>query len=240
MNRDQFPNPPGEIVDIDAEGDIAYVPSQLPNLEELDRDTDLFINATRAERNLGNLSGIGRELENPKLLLAPYLFRESLSSSIIEGTQTNLEEVLKADVMQETSSRDVKEVMNYRDAVIWALERLEKEPLSLDLIKRLHGRLFKGLEDVQGPVGQFRDTQVYVGPRYTPPPPSEVEGLMQDLIDYLTTDDEKIPDLIKLALFHYQFEAIHPFGDGNGRVGRILIILFLDEKGILEEPLLYI
>lgn len=240
MNTEDFVNPPGEIVGIEAEGDMAYVPGPLPDLKELNLSPQLFVNATEAERNLGNLSGLGRDLENPKLLLTPYLFRESLSSTRIEGTQTSLEEVLKADAMEIASSRDVKEVMNYRETVKWGLERIEREGLSLDLVKRLHEKLFEGMDDVQGPVGRFRDSQNYVGPRYTPPPPEKVDYLMENLIDYMRSEDSDAPDLVKLALSHYQFEAIHPFGDGNGRIGRILIILYLDEKEILEEPLLYL
>jgi len=194
--------------------------------------------------------GLGRHLPNPHLLIAPYVRREAVLSSRIEGTTTSLAELLLEEVAAGSTRRDpddVREVRNYVTALEYGVTRLRTLPLSLRLVRELHARLMKGVRGEHATPGEFRRTQNWVGGSrstretavYVPPPP---EFLMETLGAWETFLHERgrIPDLVQCALMHEQFEAIHPFLDGNGRVGRLMITLFLIERGRLTQPLLYL
>jgi Fic family protein len=246
MNPDDFRAPDaGRLVQA-GPGVWAFVPSPLP--PKLSFDTDLVNHLSLADALLGELSGLGRQLPNPHLLIAPYTRREAVLSSRIEGTRTTLSELLldELDALPHPSA-EVREVRNYVAALEHGIERLKTLPLSLRLVQELH---FKLLSDVRGghaTPGEFRRTQNWLGPPgstlqtadYVPPPYPEMMEALHQWESYLHQRGH-LPDLIQCALVHEQFEAIHPFLDGNGRIGRLLITLFLIERGRLSQPLLYI
>jgi len=228
------------------EGYRAFHPSPLP--PEIVWTPKLVRALSHADRLLGRLAGEGRRLPNPHLLIRPFVQREAVYSSRIEGTQATLGELLAADagVIPERSPEDLREVGNYVTALNHGLKRLETLPLSLRLVRELHEKLMTGVRGDHATPGQFRRTQNWIGrpgctlaeASYVPPPPA-------DLLDHLGRweeflHDESVPPLAHAALMHYQFEAIHPFIDGNGRVGRLLITLSLCARGVLTEPLLYL
>jgi Fic family protein len=199
-----------------------------------------------ASHGLGLLAGIGRRLPNPHLLIAPYLRREAVLSSRIEGTITSLSDIyaFEAEQLALIQSPDVQEVRNYVAAYEHGLERLATLPLSLRFIRELHERL---MTDVRGgglQPGRFRTYQNWIGgatardANYVPPPPAEMREALDDFERFI--HERTLRPLIQAAMVHYQFEAIHPFGDGNGRVGRLLALLFLAERGLLPQPLLYL
>ena len=201
-----------------------FVPDKLPPKFHHDRE---IINALYEAGNaLGELRGAGSRLPNPDLFFRFYIKKESASSSRIEGIK---------DV-------ESKEVGNYEESMEYALEKIKKEPISKNLIKKMHEILMKGTKECDSFPGEFKHGINWIGeepPRtkFTPPPPEEVERLIDELIDYMDGDDET-PLLIKCALMHYQFETIHPFSDGNGRIGRLLITLYLCKKREISGPLL--
>ena len=226
----------------------AFIPAPLP--PKLTYDDDLVLRLSRADAALSELSGLGRHLPNPHLLIAPYVRREAVLSSRIEGTTTSLAELLLEEIAAGSTRRDpddVREVRNYVTALEYGVTRLRTLPLSLRLVRELHARLMKGVRGEHATPGEFRRTQNWVGGSrstretavYVPPPP---EFLMETLGAWETFLHERgrIPDLVQCALMHEQFEAIHPFLDGNGRVGRLMITLFLIERGRLTQPLLYL
>ena len=188
-------------------------------------------------------------MPNPHLLIAPYVRREAVLSSRIEGTRASLSDLL-IDEMEEPKQRtvdhDVQEVRNYMAAMEHGLGRLHKLPLSLRLIREIHGRLMKGVRGDRATPGEFRRSQNWIGPSgstietapYVPPPPEYLDDLLGDWERFLH-ERNTFSDLIQCAIMHEQFEAIHPFLDGNGRLGRLLITLFLIERGRLLQPLLY-
>jgi Fic family protein len=200
---------------------------------------------------LSELSGLGHVLPNPHLLIGPLLRREAVQSSRIEGTQASLSDVLLDEATPAQSatpkSDDLREVRNYVAALEHGIARLGELPLSLRLVKELHGRLMNGVRGDQATPGEFRRTQNWIGPAgsnlmnapYVPPPVDEMTELLADWERYLHLHD-RTPDLVQCAIMHEQFEAIHPFLDGNGRVGRLMITLFLIERGRLSRPLLYL
>jgi Fic family protein len=185
-------------------------------------------------------------LPNPQLLIGPYLRREAVLSSRIEGTQTTLSDVYAAEAEQLrlVESPDVQEVVNYLDAAQHGLERLATLPLSLRFLKELHERLMAHGVRGHGPPGEFRTYQNFVGgtneanSTYVPPPVSQMTDCLDDFEKFL--HERPSPPLVQAAILHYQFEAIHPFGDGNGRVGRLLMTVFLTERDLLPQPLLYL
>jgi Fic family protein len=188
-------------------------------------------------------------LPNPHLLIAPYLRREAVLSSRIEGTQASLADLL-ADEAGEASHAapdDVREVRNYVAALEYGVRRLDALPLSLRLVRELHEKLMKGVRGEKATPGEFRRRQNWIGPKdcteavatYVPPPVREMKEALFDWEKFLHQRDT-LPELVQCALMHEQFEAIHPFLDGNGRVGRLLITLFLIERGRLSQPLLYL
>jgi len=226
----------------------AFIPAPLP--PKLTYDDDLVLALSQADAALSELSGLGRHLPNPHLLIAPYVRREAVLSSRIEGTTTSLGELLREEVAAGSARRDpddVREVRNYVRALEHGIPRLRSLPLSLRLVRELHERLMRGVRGEYATPGEFRRSQNWIGvPRstvetavYVPPPP---EHLMEVLgaWDRFLQDRGRTPDLVQCALMHEQFEAIHPFLDGNGRVGRLLISLFLIERGRLSQPLLYL
>lgn len=227
---------------------MAFVPNPLPPpLLDL---APLVPLVSRAERALGELSGIGRTLPNPYLLIRPFMRREAVASSKIEGTVTTLSQLLLFEVDEETNRApgDAREVLNYVRALEHSLKRLDELPISTRLIRETHKILLTNVQSNRGAQiipGEFRRDQNWIGARlienarYVPPPPQEVPEAMSALEKYINTKDEEIPTLIQLALIHYQFEAIHPFPDGNGRVGRLLIPLILCERKEISQPLLY-
>lgn len=248
MNPADFQCPEaGRIVSL-PEGYIAFLPAPMP--PKLVYDAQLVLALSRADAALSELSGLGRLLPNPHLLIAPYVRREAVLSSRIEGTRASLSDVL-LDEMEDTTppggATDVHEVRNYVNALEYGVKRLESLPLSLRLVRELHGRLMKGVRGERATPGEFRRSQNWIGPagstpttaQYVPPPPVEMNAALADWELFLHERD-KMPDLIQCALMHEHFEAIHPFLDGNGRVGRLLVTLYLVERSRLSQPLLYL
>ncbi len=225
----------------------AFVPHPLPPGIEYDPETVGLL--SDADRGLGNLAGIGQLLPNPHLLIAPYIRREAVLSSRIEGTQASLSDLLYFEAAEEEPPRapDVQEVRKYVRAMEYELKRLEKLPLSLRLVGEIHARLMQGVRGEHASPGGFRQTQNWIGPpgcslteaTFVPPPVPEMTEALGEWEKFLH-EVKGIPPLIQCALMHYQFEVIHPFLDGNGRVGRLLITFFLCERGHLPQPLLYL
>ena len=202
-----------------------------------------------SDRALGRLDGVASILPNPDLFVAMYVRQEAVLSSQIEGTQSTLEDVLEFEAERKISDRpkDVEEIVNYVKAMNFGLSRLKKLPLSLRLIREIHGELLQGVRGGEHKPGQFRHSQNYIGPLgcnlnnadFVPPPPHEMNKALGGLEKFLH-DCSFMPHLIHCGLAHAQFETIHPFLDGNGRVGRLLITFLLCERDILRRPLLYL
>jgi Fic family protein len=200
-----------------------------------------------ADGALGRLAGAGRQLRDPNLFVRPYMTREALASSRIEGTQASLSEVFQADASDEGVTVDVREVWNYRTAMEAGLAALATEPIAGRLVREIHATLLQGVRGEGRSPGEFRDNPVWIGsPTDTPEnavyvPPFRVEMLeaWRDWEEFANSRP-RLPILVQCALLHYQFETIHPFFDGNGRLGRLLIVFFLIERGLLPAPLLYI
>ena len=201
-----------------------------------------------ANRELARYDGILKSIINPALLLTPFTTQEAVLSSRIEGTQATLEEVLEYEALPRKNgakSQDIQEIINYRNALEYAVDYLKKKPISLNLLKKIHCVLLDNVRGRNKARGQFRDKQNYIGingtpieqASYIPPPPERLMELLINLEKYIHTD-EKDP-LVQLAIVHAQFEIIHPFLDGNGRIGRILIPIFLMEKKLLSSPVFY-
>jgi Fic family protein len=224
----------------------AFVPAPLP--PELDWTPRLLSALSDADRMVGRLAGEGGRLPNPHILIRPFVRREAVLSSKIEGTQATLGELLAAEAgaTVDRSPDDLREVGNYVVALEHGISRLKKLPLCVRLTRELHEKLMTGVRGQQAAPGQFRKTQNWIGKpgstiataSYIPPPPGEIEPCLAAWEKFL--NESRLPPLVTIALAHYQFEAIHPFLDGNGRVGRLLITLFLIERNILPTPLLYL
>lgn len=227
------------------EGYRAFVPNALP--PKLDWSDALVSLTSKADIALGTLSGLGENLPNPHLLIYPFVRKEAVLSSRIEGTQSSLSDLLLFEATKAEKQRDVKEVQNYVHAIEYGLKRLEELPLSLRLIRELHAILMEGVRGEQATPGEFRQSQNWIGPpgctlndaTFVPPPVAEMKEALEQLEKFLHSDTQ-LPPLVELALIHYQFETIHPFLDGNGRIGRLLITLFLCQRSILNKPLLYL
>ncbi len=226
-------------------GYVAYFPAAIPRLIELPSRTIRML--ADAEASLGRLAGVGQLVPNPYLLIRPYLLREALSSTRIEGTQASLADVFELTATGEAPNPDVEEVLNYIDALEWGLTELANLPLSVRLIREMHRRILAGVRGRERTPGELRTTQNWVGAgnstvataRFVPPPPEELGHLLTDWEQY-AHEDLELPLLIQNALLHYQFETLHPFLDGNGRLGRLLIVFMLVEHGRLPAPLLYL
>lgn len=222
----------------------AYVPAPLP--PRIVWDERLAGALSTADRAIGRLAGEGRRLPNPHLLIRPFVRREAVLSSRIEGTQATLGELLasEAGAVVDRSPADLREVGNYVVALEYGVKRLRTLPLSLRLVRELHELLMRGVRGDLAIPGEFRRSQNWIGPpggtltgaTYVPPPVDELMGCLGAWETFL--HDDSLPPLVHAALAHSQFEAIHPFLDGNGRVGRLLITLLLVVKGVLPSPLL--
>lgn len=251
MEPTQFSSPEAGRVIRTPTGYNAFVPAPVPRDISYERDSVLAL--SRADAALAELSGLGRQLPNPHLLISPYVRREATLSSRIEGTQTELSDLLRDEVEPGSISgareqTDIREVRNYVAALDHGLDRLSELPLSLRLVREIHARLMEGVRGQHATPGRFRTTQNWImGPGgatletapYVPPPPDEMKDCLADWERFLH-EKGSMPDLVQCALMHEQFEAIHPFADGNGRIGRLLITLFLVERGRLSRPLLYL
>jgi len=252
MRREDFKDSaPGSFIRIYTEegNSWAFVPKCLP--PRLQYDDTLISLIEEASRVLGGLSEAGRRMDNPYLLIRPYLQREAVSSSRIEGTQSTLSEVFLSEISAPKGHRlaDVREVTNYVKAMEHGRDNMGSLSLSIRLLRGMHRVLLQGVEAHRkaGEPGEFRKEQVYIATwgcklteaRFVPPPHSSVADCMTDWEKYLNEETARTP-LIQCGLTHYQFEAIHPFKDGNGRVGRLLMILFLLYRGVLSQPLLYL
>lgn len=232
-----------------AAGYWAFVPHRLP--PKLSYDGELVTLLSRADAALSELSGLGRLLPNPHLLIAPWMAREAVLSSRIEGTRASISDVLIDELGGQRvgmkPSDDVDEVRNYIVALEHGIARLPKLPLSLRLVREIHAKLMKGVRGDKATPGEFRKSQNWIGApgstpataAYVPPPVKEMHACLDSWEKFLHQRDE-MPVLVQCALVHEQFEAIHPFLDGNGRVGRLLVTLFLKERGRLSQPLLYL
>lgn len=260
MGNGNFSSPPnGRTVRADHPSIGAYeafVPNPLP--ESLDLPIETILRLSEADRAIGELSGEGRRLPNPGLLINPLLRREAVLSSRIEGTETTVAGLYAFEVGQlsflEPEDRerrsDLQEVQNYVRALHFGISEVERRQVSLSLIQDLHRILLQGTRGEARGTGVFRSEPVWIGPEgctieeatYVPPPPMLLTDLLRDLEHHLESNLERVslPPLIRLALVHYQFEAIHPFYDGNGRIGRLLIALLLARWNLLSEPLLYL
>ena len=237
--------PHGRAVNVSG-GYRAFVPAPLP--PTLTWDARLAVSLSAADRAIGRLAGEGRRLPNPHILIRPFIRREAVLSSRIEGTQSTLAELLAAEAggAVERDPADLKEVTNYVTALEYGLERLDSLPLSLRLVRELHERLMRGVRGDAATPGEFRRTQNWIGrpgstlndARYVPPPPQELMTCLGAWEEFL--HNEALPPLAHAALIHSQFEAIHPFLDGNGRIGRLLITLLLMQRRIIPSPLLYL
>ncbi|MHC5119992.1 MAG: Fic family protein [Planctomycetota bacterium] len=224
----------------------SFIPNALP--PDIDWNERLARSLSDADRLIGQLSGEGKQLPNPHLLIRPFIKREAVLSSRIEGTQATLGELLANDAGASVnrSPDDLKEVGNYVKALDHGIQRLESLPLSLRLIREIHEKLMEGVRGDFATPGDFRKSQNWIGPggctlqnaTYIPPSPELMMDCLGGLENFIHNAD--VPPLVQAGLLHYQFEAIHPFLDGNGRVGRLLITLFLIERKILATPLLYL
>lgn len=227
----------------------SFIPKSLPPDPPLHYTPELQDLEERANRSLGRLEGIGSLLPDPTLFLYAYVRKEAVLSSQIEGTQSSLSDLLlfENEEVPGVPLSDVQEVSNYVAAMQYGLQRLERGlPLSLRLIKEIHAALLKGVRGGEKEPGEFRRSQNWIGgsrpgkAAFVPPPAHEVLPAMGALEKFLHDDPVRTPALVKAGLAHAQFESIHPFLDGNGRVGRLLITFVLCVEGVLSEPLLYL
>lgn len=230
-------------------GYSAFLPSALPPDPPVRVEGKLQRLLSEADLALGRLDGSIQILPNPDLFVFMYVRKEAVLSSQIEGTQSSLQDLLAAEarILDPEQPRDVAEVLNYVAAMNFGIERLAELPVSVRLIREIHERLMLGVRGHFLTPGELRTSQNWIGPggctltdaTFVPPPPHEVAGALGALETFLHTDDG-LPLLLKIGLAHVQFETIHPFLDGNGRVGRLLITFLLCEKGVLHKPVLYL
>lgn len=228
---------------------IPFIPPKLP--PKIDY-TNLIKEIGQAHNNLGKLNGLLINIPNPGLLTTPLLTKEAVLSSRIEGTQATLEDVFKYEAEEKVSEegeieKDVREIINYRKAMSLAIDELKNRPIGENLIKKIHFHLLSSVRGANKDRGNLRRIQVYIAApgtpieeaTYIPPPITEIPSLLSNWESYINSEQEKDP-LIQMGIAHYQFEAIHPFMDGNGRIGRLIIPLFLYQRKLLSYPLLYI
>lgn len=225
-----------------------FSPKPLPNCFTL--SARLVARLSEADAALGELQGLARLVQEPELLVGPYLTREAVASSRIEGTQASLSDVLQAEAggLAQARPEDVAEVERYLSAIRHAFDRLSVLPLSQRLIKEVHAVLLRGVRGEERYPGELRRSPVWIGTGnatladaiFVPPLPEEVPAALGDWEDFVNRRDPDIPTLIRAGVAHYQFETIHPFLDGNGRIGRLIISLMLKEEDRLDHPLLYL
>jgi len=247
MDPSQFtPDAPGRLVK-NNDGNWTFVPAPLPPVLQFNEATLNLLSV--ADQKLGELAGVGKMLPNPHMLIGPFLRHEAVLSSRIEGTLATEEELLLFELNPNVEVRapDVREVANYVRALEYGFKRLKDLPVCLRLIRELHERLLQGVRGADRRPGEFRTVQNCIGiqgqpiqnARFVPPPVLEL-GAALDQFEKFLSDRSGLPLLLELAVSHYQFEAIHPFVDGNGRIGRLLLSLLLCERGPLPQPLLYL
>jgi len=258
MESDYSENAPGDLIDTGQEI-YAYRPDPLPPDLDVEITGELHKRSVDAMYHLGRLREIGERVDDYRIIRAPFIYREAVDSSEIEGTQITLQDIYTHEATQAQSERspasdtedtkkaELQEVQNYIESTRRGIERLESgEEISLELLKNLH-KILLGRGEVRGEnqlTGEFRDDYVHIGPvkgntpRFVPCPPRDIEQSMKSLENYIQHDGP-IDDLIDIGLVHYQIETIHPFMDGNGRVGRLLITLMLYDRGILPQPYLH-
>ena len=240
-------NAPGEIIKT-LKGYLAFVPASLP--PEIVWTNTLLSTLSEADRSLARLEEVGNALPVPHVVVRPFARKEAVSSSQIEGTRTSFQELLSFEAGQLSLFGDLedrKEVHNYVKALDYGRERLETLPLSIRLIREIHGILMKGVRGELMTPGEVRRSQNWIGrpgatlneARYVPPPVDEMHDCLSALERYIHEDSE-LPPLIRIGMIHYQFEAIHPFLDGTGRIGRLLVTFLLVAWGLLSQPLLYL
>jgi len=256
MNEERFRNSTaGKVVRAGPDGAIywAFVPHPLP--PDIIWNDKIVQELSAADRALSKLSGLGQTLPNPHLLVRPFIQREALSSSRIEGTRADMSDIYSYRARQlplpgmtsGATEEDIKEVLNYVEALEYGLERLASLPLSLRLLVEIHQRLMQGVRGEKSSPGRFRDRQNWISgednklenARFVPPPPKQMQAALEEFEKFLHAEPH-YPPLVRLALIHYQFEAIHPFIDGNGRIGRLLISLLTVHWNLLPLPLLYL
>lgn len=224
----------------------SFLPHNLPPEPPVEIDEEMLALLSEADRKLGRLDGITQILPNPELFVAMYVKKEAVLSSQIEGTQASLTDILEINKKDE-KREDIGEIVNYVGAMNYGLKRLKEFPLCLRLIREIHEKLLNNGRGSNRNPGEFRKTQNWIGPAggtlsnasFVPPIVPDMEKALDNLENFFYMEDN-IPALIKIALIHSQFESIHPFLDGNGRVGRLLITFWLCHKGILSQPLLYL
>lgn len=224
----------------------SFIPQEINRDWVLD-NMDIIQLLSKADRQLGRLDMYSDYTPNIDLFISMHVLKEATQSSRIEGTKTNIEEALQnREELAEEHRDDWEEVQNYIKALNQAVANLQELPLSSRLIRMTHKALLQGVRGKHKLPGAFRTSQNWIGGAtlsdaiFIPPPHTEIPRLMSDLEKFAHNDSVKLPDLLKIALIHYQFETIHPFLDGNGRIGRLLITLYLVEKGILKKPILYL
>lgn len=238
-------SPAGSIILL-PEGYRAYIPHPLPPKIEW---TEQLVNAlSRADFFLGKIAREGKRLPNPELLMRSFIAREAVLSSKIEGTQATIRDIFAYDMGMSVKHDpdDLQEVENYIEALNFGIQRLNDLPLSLRLIKEMHVKLMQGVRGQHATPGEFRKSQNWIGPagctlntaKFVPPPVDVLPECLKEFEKFL--HNRQLPPLVHVALCHYQFEAIHPFLDGNGRLGRLLILLLLIERNVLPSPLLYL
>ena len=239
-------NRAGELVN-NLRGDASYKsfkPSPLP--PQLNIDSDMVKKLVEANRDLVRLDTAANLITNAELFISMYVRKEALISSQIEGTQCTLDDVLDPE-LNSNANLDVADVINYVKACSYAIERLEKLPLCNRLLREIHDQLLSGVRGQEKYPGEFRKSQNWIGAancslkeaRYIPPNVNDMNLAMDELERYMNNGDDYDP-LIRISLIHYQFETIHPFLDGNGRVGRLMILLYLMEQGFISKPIIYI
>ncbi len=231
------------------EGYLAFIPKPLPPLPPLELDSGLLNLLEKAVAELGRLDGVAKVIPDPDFFVSMYVRREAVLSSQIEGTQSTLEDLLELELESDRRDRlsDAFEIANYVNAMNFGLERIETLPLSLRLIREIHKELLRDGRGSMATPGEFRRTQNWIGPEgaslkratFIPPPVIDMNEALHDFESYLHADSS-YPTLIEVGLAHAQFETIHPFLDGNGRVGRLLNTFLLVHQGILRKPLLYL
>ena len=239
----------GRFVETPVAGEVvrAFVPPPLPPAPPIDV-LGLLDRLSLAERALGRLDGITMLLPRQELFLYMYVRKEAVLSSQIEGTQSTLSDLLRFETEAQAGQPvdDIREVSNYVDAMMYGLERLEELPLSLRLIREMHERLLQSGRGGTKSPGEFRRSQNWIGGTrpgnalFVPPPITELDTCLDALERFMHENESRLPALIKAGLLHVQFETIHPFLDGNGRIGRLLVTLYLCVNGVLRKPLLYL
>lgn len=233
----------------DENGILSFRPSSLPPDPGLNIDKEMIGLLSKAERSLGKLDGITLNLPNPNLFIAMYVKQEATLSSQIEGTQASLVDVLEYEAAEVNDDRvpDVIEIVNYVSALQYGLEEITSREISIELLNEIHAKLLIEGRGSDMKPGKIRETQNWIGPHgctifeayYVPPPPSDVERLLNELITFIH-ENKDYPLLLKYAIAHSQFETIHPYLDGNGRMGRLLITLSLCKDSVISQPILYL